>query len=274
MTNPFFTIFTPAYNCENTIQRVFDSVSKQTFRDFEWIIINDGSKDNSSEIIRNLIKTEGPSDIIITFQEFENRGKHSVWNRGVKLGRGKFFIPADADDGFLPEALEFFHEKISAFGPAELEKISGINVPCFDNDSDQIVGDLYPVDGYVTNNFKLEYKLNLRGEKWGCIKMDLLKKYPFPEICHSNYPENYIWFTLSKKYDVICYNKALRRYYTTSNGISDIQRVRGKNERKVYMKYFPWLLWNFGGGLLLYAPKKFFKHIARLVADTFYVWFK
>lgn len=45
MQTPFFTLFTPSYNCEITIQRVFESVAKQTFRDFEWIIINDGSKD-------------------------------------------------------------------------------------------------------------------------------------------------------------------------------------------------------------------------------------
>jgi glycosyltransferase involved in cell wall biosynthesis len=274
MPRPFFTLFTPAYNCENTIHRVFSSVAKQTFRDFEWIIINDGSKDNSSEVIKNLIKKDGYRDIEITLLEFENFGKHSVWNKGVKLGRGKFFVPADADDAFLPDALEFFYQKISSFSVEQLDTISGINVICLDNDTENIVGDSYPTDGYICTNFELKYKLNLSGEKWGCIKLDLLKLYPFPEIRHSNYPEDYIWFTLGKTYKVICYNKPLRKYYTTENGITFLQRVRNKNERKVYIKYYSWLLLHFGGRILKYSPKRFFKHLARIAADTLYVYFK
>lgn len=274
MRTPFFTLFTPAYNCENTIHRVFESVAKQTFRDFEWIIINDGSKDNTSQVIKDLIKNVKPSDIQITFLEFENFGKHSVWNKGVRLGQGTFFVPADADDAFLPETLDFFFKKISSFSVTDLNAISGINVLCLNNDSDNIVGDMYIEDGFVTNNFELKYKFNLKGEKWGCIKLALLKQYPFPEIKHSNYPEDYVWFTLSKKYRVICYNKPLRRYYTTNNGITSIQRVRNKSERKVYIRYYSWLLFHFGIRILIYSPKRFFKHILRILADTYYVYLK
>ena len=274
MQTPFFTLFTPAYNCENTIHRVFESVAKQTFRDFEWIIINDGSKDNSSNVIKDFIAKMHPADIQITFLEFDNFGKHSVWNKGVKLGKGKFLVPADADDAFLPESLDFFHQKITSLCTDELLGISGINVLCLDNDSNNIVGDKYLEDGYVTNNFELKYKLDLKGEKWGCIKLDLLKQYPFPEVKHSNYPEDYVWFTLSKAYKVICYNKPLRKYYTTNNGISSLQRVRSKSERKVYIKYYSWLLFHFGYKILIYSPKRFFKHILRIFADMYYVSFK
>lgn len=274
MSTPFFTLFTPAYNCEKTIHRVFESVASQTFRDFEWIIINDGSKDNSSVIIKNFIENRSCADIRITFLECENAGKHSVWNKGVKLGKGQFFVPADSDDAFLPETLKFFYEKITAFSPAEQETISGINVLCFDNDSDQIVGERYPEDGYVTNNFLLKYKLNLQGEKWGCIRLSLLKPYPFPEVRHSNYPEDYLWFSLSKTHKVICYNKPLRKYYTNEGGITFLQRVRNKNERKVYLRYYTWLLLHFGFRILIYSPKRFIKHIARLAADTFYICFR
>ena len=183
-------------------------------------------------------------------------------------------LPADADDAFLPETLDFFFKKISSFSVTDLNAISGINVLCLDNDSDNIVGDTYIEDGYVTNNFELKYKFNLNGEKWGCIKLALLKQYPFPEVKHSNYPEDYVWFTLSKKYRVICYNKPLRRYYTTNNGITSIQRVRNKSERKVYIRYYSWLLFHFGIRILIYSPKRFFKHILRILADTYYVYLK
>ena len=56
MKNYFFTIFTPCYNGENTIERVFQSVDSQTYLNYEWIIINDGSKDESQKKIESLIK--------------------------------------------------------------------------------------------------------------------------------------------------------------------------------------------------------------------------
>ena len=56
MKNYKFTIFTPCYNGENTIERVFESVSNQTYTNFEWIIVNDGSKDNSRDKIVQLRK--------------------------------------------------------------------------------------------------------------------------------------------------------------------------------------------------------------------------
>lgn len=104
-----FTIFTPCYNCEKTIQRVFDAVESQTYDNFEWIIINDGSKDNSGKLIQTLIDKSPCKERIKYFCQ-ENLGKHRTWNKAVDLAIGEIFIPADADDSFLPNALEYFNK--------------------------------------------------------------------------------------------------------------------------------------------------------------------
>ena len=74
-----FTIFTPCYNGEKTIGRVFKSVANQTYKNFEWIIVNDGSKDKSKDIINELRKTYQEIDEKIIYLEQKNMGKHMAW---------------------------------------------------------------------------------------------------------------------------------------------------------------------------------------------------
>ncbi len=107
-----FTIFTPCYNGEKTIQRVFSSIELQTIKDFEWIIINDGSTDNSEIVIKDLISCSFIKDKILFISQ-DNKGKHISWNNAVKLAKGEWFLPCDCDDSFLPNTLEFFLSKLS-----------------------------------------------------------------------------------------------------------------------------------------------------------------
>lgn len=261
MKNPFFTIFTPVYNGERHLNRVFKSVTEQLFKDFEWIIINDGSVDNTAVIVKSFIQDHPEIDII--YLEQENSGKHIAWNKAIKIARGKLFVPADADDYFMPYTLLFFFEKWNALTQTQQISFSGINVLCFDNDTDNIVGTPFPSDGMITNNIELEYKCKLKGEKWGCIRVDLLKSRPFPIIKGSHYPEGYIWLYLGKKYKVICYNTALRRYYTTDTGISitHAKRINNPSQNKINLKINLWIISNFGLYILVHSPERFIRNI-------------
>lgn len=258
MNKPFFTIFTPVYNGDKSLHRVFKSVSKQTFKDFEWIIVNDGSIDNTDMLIKNFINEHTDMDII--YLEQENSGKHISWNMAIKIARGELFVPADADDSFIPDTLSFFHESWKKLSEEERLSLSGINVQCFDNDSNNFVGSLYPKDGMKSNNLELEYKYKVTGEKWGCIRVDLLKSRPFP-IMKGYFPENYLWLDIAKKYQVICFNKALRRYYTTDTGIIQSSKKKGDSlaQSKIMVKYNFWIISNFGLYIMIYAPIKFLK---------------
>ena len=109
MDQVYFTIITLVYNKATHIDKVFKSIKDQTFKNFEWIVVNDGSTDNSSELIKEFIK-ENP-DIRIKFLEQKNSGKHIGWNKAMEIADGKLIIPVDADDSFLPDSLEFFYEK-------------------------------------------------------------------------------------------------------------------------------------------------------------------
>jgi glycosyltransferase involved in cell wall biosynthesis len=260
-TSPFFTVFTPVFNGEKHLHRVFKSIAEQTFRDFEWIIINDGSTDNSATLIRSFL-AEHP-EIDAKYLEQANSGKHISWNRAVEIARGRLFVPADADDYFFPETLSYFFEEWNKLTPVDKAILSGINVLCFDNDSEDVVGDIFPADGMRTTNVELEFGHKLQGEKWGCVRTDMLKSRPFPIIKGSHFPESYIWYHFSKKYKVICFNKPLRRYFTTETGIMqhELKKVYNPAQDRINIKYYLWLLRNFGIFILLHSPVVFVQSV-------------
>jgi len=264
MDQVYFTIITLVYNKATHIDKVFKSIKDQTFKNFEWIVVNDGSTDNSSELIKEFIK-ENP-DIRIKFLEQKNSGKHIGWNKAMEIADGKLIIPVDADDSFLPDSLEFFYEKWNNLTDTLKTKTSGINVLCYDNDSSDIVGDPFPTDGMTTNNVELSFRYKVKGDKWGCIRTDLLKSRPFPIIEGSFYPENYLWFDLARHYNVVCYNKPLLRYYTTAGSISNSISGNRLPRRtvKIFLKHNLWLLSNFGFYVLRYSPLD----VAKIIYNT------
>lgn len=267
-TSPFFTVFTPVFNGEKHLYRVFKSIAEQTFSDFEWIIINDGSTDNTATLARSFLADHPEIDAI--YHEQPNSGKHISWNKAVEIARGKLFVPADADDYFFPETLSYFFEEWNKLTPEDQAMLSGINVLCLDNDNEDVVGDIFPVDGMRTTNVELEFDYKLHGEKWGCVRTDLLKSRPFPIIKGSHFPESYLWYHFSKKYKVICFNKPLRRYYTTDTGIMqhELKNVHNPAQVKINIKYYVWLLLNFGLYILLHSPAVFIQSVKILLKSV------
>lgn len=240
------TVFTPAYKCAHTIHRVWESLQKQTFRDFEWIIVNDCSPDNTQEIIEGYQKQ---ADFPVTiFKHTENLGKHFAWNLAAEKAEGELFVPADADDTFVPHTLEYFAQKWDEIEESEKANYSGLNVLCKIVESNQIIGNPYPESPLITNNLELSYKYHIKGEKWGVLRTDLMKKYKFPELKSKAgfFPENYLWFTLAKEgYLVICYNEPLRTYFTDDQD-SLVHRDEDLNRTALTSyTYLSWHLNNF-----------------------------
>ena len=83
-----FSVFTPTYNRADTLYRVYDSIKRQTIQDLEWIVVDDGSTDNTENII-NEFKRNSKFPIIYIKQN--NSGKHIAFNRAVEVAQGDFF---------------------------------------------------------------------------------------------------------------------------------------------------------------------------------------
>lgn len=108
------SIITPAYNCRNTIKAAFDSVLSQTFSDWEWIIVDDCSKDNSFSFLNEFTKDEPR---ITVLQTPKNGGSAVARNIGLRQAKGRYITFLDSDDLLDPNYLECQLEFIKEHGP-------------------------------------------------------------------------------------------------------------------------------------------------------------
>lgn len=98
-----FTVFTPLYNRAHTIRRVYESLKVQTFKNFEWLVVDDGSTDESVSLVEEFIRE---NEITISLYKNSHGGKHRAVNKGISLARGRLFFLLDSDDWLLKDALK------------------------------------------------------------------------------------------------------------------------------------------------------------------------
>jgi glycosyltransferase involved in cell wall biosynthesis len=101
---PLITVFTPTYNRGYIISRLYESLQRQTSFDFEWLVINDGSTDDTEQLFRAWEQSDNP--FAIRYYRTENGGKYRAINRGVDLAAGKLFFIVDSDDWLTEDAIE------------------------------------------------------------------------------------------------------------------------------------------------------------------------
>ena len=100
-----FTVFTPTFNRRATLEAAYRSLTAQTFRDFEWLVVDDGSTDDTQDFVASL-SVEGNFRVVYHYQA--NSEKHVGLNRAAELAGGRFFATLDSDDEYVPNALERF----------------------------------------------------------------------------------------------------------------------------------------------------------------------
>ena len=237
-----FTVFTAVYNRRELIHRVWDSLRAQTVRDFEWVVVDDGSADNVVEVLEEYAAR---ADFPLRFERIEHGGKHAAWNRGMQLVRGELVIPVDSDDSFAPHALERLRDLWLSIPQEERAAFSGVNVLCVDPSTGKVEGDRFPKSPLISNNLELAYVLKVAGGKWGCIRSDLLRALPFPTgpgLKGSCVSENYLWYQLARKYKVLCANEPLHFYHhDAGNSVTVLNAasgLRGRLTRSVATNYF------------------------------------
>jgi glycosyltransferase involved in cell wall biosynthesis len=205
-----FTVFTATYNRAHTLHRVFDSLQRQTFRDFEWLIVDDGSVDGTRALVEQW-RSGAPFPIRYVWQE--NQGKHVAFNHGVRLANGALFAPLDSDDACVPEALERLHAHWMAIPEAGRSRFAGLSCVCLDQHGHR-VGRGLPRAIIDADMLEMRYRYGIHDEQWGVYRTDVLMQYPFPESVTRQYiPEGLVWSRLARAFKVRFINEALRIYH-------------------------------------------------------------
>ena len=145
---PFvFTVFTPTFNRALTLHRVYQCLEGQTFRDFEWLIVDDGSSDSTGDLVAMWAKT---ASFPVRYWRQENLGKHVAFNRGVERANGAFFLTLDSDDWCVPEALARLKSHWDSIPEKVRDDFSAVTVLC-KTEEGEIVGEPFPNE-FVDSN--------------------------------------------------------------------------------------------------------------------------
>lgn len=185
------TVFTPAYNRAYTLNQLFESLKQQTVYDFEWLIIDDGSTDNTFALIESF---QNNQLFDIRYYRQENSGKHVAINNGVDLAEGELFFIVDSDDYLTDDAIE----KI----------ISWSSTLPSDDDYAGISGNRgYSVNELIGTTFSGEYidatalereKYSITGDKAEVFFTHVLRKYKFPVFENEKFmTENVVWYAIA-----------------------------------------------------------------------------
>ena len=110
------TVFTPTYNRAYILERLYNSLKRQSIYDFEWLVIDDGSTDSTSQLLEKWKKENLPFDIV--YYKKDNGGKCRAINLGLQYARGELFLVVDSDDYLSEDAIE----KITAWSNTIKEK--------------------------------------------------------------------------------------------------------------------------------------------------------
>ena len=226
------TIFTPSYNRAYRLNDLYLSLLKQSFQDFEWIIIDDGSTDETERIVKGFLLD---NKIVIRYRKQENKGKHVAINEGVLLAKGLLFFIVDSDDKLPSNALEIINNK---FKNLTFRNGAGV-VGRKSNFDRKIVGSSFHFEDKISNPIDIRFKEHLQGDLAEVFVTNILKKYPFPEFENERFcPEALIWNRIANDYDFLYFNESIYECEYLEDGLtSKIVKIRMRGPKASMLYY-------------------------------------
>lgn len=208
------TIFTPTYNRAHTLPRLYNSLLEQTDYNFEWLIVDDGSTDNTYQ----MIETFDTKKFNIRYIKQKNGGKHIASNVGLKAAKGEIFVVLDSDDWFYPNAVEVFNTKFKE----NKDMKALITLDTYENG--EVIGEKLPNIEKV-NWVDLRYKYKVRHDKCYVFSTNIIRNMTFPQFGNSKHmPPSYQLFEFSELY--ICYLDNIKTKYVEYQEIGISSKVK------------------------------------------------
>lgn len=205
---PLISVVTACYNSAAFVERTYASVKALTYKNLEWIVVDDGSTDDTLGRLKDFAAERViPIEIL---DLGENCGSERAIRQGVLRARGQFTLILDHDDEVVPTALDTLLNHWEAF-VGNHDRLTGVSGRCRDENG-KFVGTPLPVSPLVTNELELRHVYKVRGELAGIVRTDVLRE-AFSEF-ERGMTHGLMWYRIARRYNTICTNDVVRIYHT------------------------------------------------------------
>lgn len=224
-----FTIFTPTYNRAYILPKLYQSLLRQSNKDFEWLVIDDGSTDNTESLVQKYINE---NKIPIRYYIQENQGKHIAINKALNLANGEYLVTVDSDDYIVDNHIEICKKLTKKIDKDNhFAGFTYVHLPIH----------LYNPQNHITKEWttKGSYKWGANGEMHFVLKTAIAKKYPFPiyegeKFCQ----ESVFLIPILQKYDFLFTNYVLVHGDYLEDGLShNVYKKLLKNPRYAMLSF-------------------------------------
>lgn len=229
------TVFTPTYNRAHLLTRLYESLCQQTYKDFEWIIVDDGSTDQTQSLIKNFelrIKIDASCDNSdfkglggIRYIRQANGGKHRAINRGVQEAQGELFFIVDSDDLLPEDALQTVVERWAAVrDDVCIGGVCGLDM----TPNGTVIGSGLAKGEQTSNSLDIRLKYHVTGDLKEVFRTSVLREFPFPEYESEKFcPEALVWNRIAQQYNLLYFNQPIYIAEYQEGGLTDrIVKVR------------------------------------------------
>ncbi|MCF6294477.1 MAG: glycosyltransferase family 2 protein [Flavobacteriaceae bacterium] len=233
------TVFTPTFNRAYCLGQCYNSLTQQTNKDFTWLIIDDGSTDDTKKLVNNWI-TEHKIDIIYHFQE--NQGMHGAHNAAYRLIETELNVCVDSDDFMPDDAIEKILSLWEQYGNEKYAGLLGLDI----DRNNKIIGTPFPDGLKKCKYYQLKSRYGVIGDKKFVYRTDVIKKYPeYPIFKEERFvPLGYKYMLIDQDYWLLCFNEVFCNveYMEDGSSLNIIKQYKRNprgfaHERKERMKH-------------------------------------
>lgn len=197
------TVFTPAYNRAYTLHKCYESLKRQTNKNFKWLIVDDGSTDNTKELV---MKWKNESDFEIKYIYKKNGGMHTAHNIAYENIDTELNVCIDSDDYLTDDAVEIITSEWKKVKSENLAGLGALNV----FEDGKVIGTKFPDNLKSSKYFDIYNRHGVKGDKKFIYRTELTRDFPYPEFEGEKYVGlDYKYKKLDEKYEVALVNKVV-----------------------------------------------------------------
>lgn len=233
MSEIIITVFTPSFNRAYMLHKLYGSLCEQSYKDFEWVIVDDGSKDNTEALVAKFIAQH---KINITYHKQQNQGKHIAINKGVEMAQGELFFIVDSDDILPRDSLEIIIQKYQSI--KDDETIAGL-AGRKGYISGGYIGTNKIYEDIIMTSIDFRFKKKIAGDMAEVYKTKVIRQYPFPQFEGERFcPEALVWKRIDQQYKMLWFSNIVYKGEYIPDGLTaNIFKVR-KNSPKASCLYY------------------------------------